>query len=328
MKVRAISCSSCGGPKVTPSTSAYLYCDYCGRYLDWDFYRAVASKTDRLPGPEYERLAAEQAPKTEAAKRRGDQGEYCRLQRALFEVHMQGCPASYSPRIGDPAYREAMLDYTSKYYTLLAFDDEIEAANAVLTQATAALEWLERKPGAVIELPAALDDYRELIAAASAAVQCESGSFWRFFQAFEAHNRLCTAKAQASGLLETYPDEVDAEKIGRTSFSIFTEAWMPYLSGRDQARLLEQTGLAAEYREVDDRGLQQRHCGKCGATRQIPEAGAHTVVCESCGHKLDVGSAELACGGCGGPVSVPRGFESFPCPYCRAEIRTVSLTVP
>lgn len=322
MKVCVIECSACGGPKMAPSKSAYLYCDFCGRYLDWDFYRAVSSKEDRLPGPEYERLAAELAPEAEAARARGDREGYAAVQKRLFEAHMTACPASYSPRIGDESYRAAMLDYMARYYTLTAFDEELVQLNAALTRATNELEWRERGGEAFEGLSDSLEDYRDLIAVAAAAFACTSASFWRMFDAFDAFTRRAFDKASEQGLFRDYPDDIDERRAGRTAYSALAEAWLPYLDDADQKRLLERTGLATRYREVDPSELTERHCGRCGGTLAVPH-GARRVLCESCGHHADVQRPEIACGQCGGPVSMPDGLSHVSCPYCGAEIRAL-----
>jgi DNA-directed RNA polymerase subunit RPC12/RpoP len=322
MKIRSIQCSSCGGPKVRPSTSAYLYCDFCGKYLDWDFHRAVSTDVDRHPGAVYERLAADLGPRAEAARGRGDRPEYERIQRTLFEAHMQGCPSSYSPRIGDPAYRTAMLDYIAAYYALIAFDPELRDLEATMDKATSKLKWKERTPEPG-DLPDELRDFRDLLAATAATARCGSGSFWRMFDAFETRTRRCFTRADEEGLFEHYPDEVDETNGMKVSWSIFAQAWLPYLRTRDQVQLLQRTGLAAEYVEVDTSvHLQDRHCGRCGCELPTPE-GSRTIVCEACGHKVGVDRPEVPCAHCGGAVSVPRGYSHFPCPYCESELRSM-----
>jgi len=320
MRVRAVNCSGCGAPKVTPSRSAYLYCDYCGQYVDWDFYRAVSSKEDRLPGPQYERLAAELTPRSVAAKAAGDEVAYEQVQRELFEAHIRSCPASYSPRIGEASYRASMLDYMAKYYTLIAFDPELARLSAAMDEATRALEWEPRESDPQ-HWPTELEDYRDVIALTAAQVRCASVPFWRLFDAFEAFTRAAQDAAERAGLFEQYPDRVDASRVGKTAYSVFCEAWLPYLEPTDQAEILRRTGLRGSYREIDPSTVVVRHCGRCGEDVQVPTEGSKASLCESCGHVLDTGRGEVGCGGCGAKVVVPRAFDHVACPYCRAEIR-------
>lgn len=322
MKVRVIRCRGCGAPKVKPAQTAYLYCDYCGRYLDWDFYRAVATKDSRLPGPEYERLNAEISPRANAARHANDRETYLQLQRTLFEHHMQLCPASYSPRIGDPNYRGAMLEYMAQNYTLIAFDQELAWLQQAMTAAMGGLVWIPN-PEPAGALPPELADYRDVIALAASMMACESQSFWRLFQSFDGFTRKTQNKAVAAGILAWYPDEVDDGVMLRTAYSVFAEAWLPYLSSFDKKHLLEATGLRGEYKDVDHSvAFHPHNCGRCGSKLFTPD-GATTSICETCGHKIDLTTPDIPCSQCGAPVSVPRGFSHFPCPYCRAEIRTL-----
>ena len=36
-RMKKVSCPSCGASKLQKSKTAWLYCDYCGALVDWDF---------------------------------------------------------------------------------------------------------------------------------------------------------------------------------------------------------------------------------------------------------------------------------------------------
>ena len=105
----------------TPSDSAYLYCDYCGSYVDWDFYRAITAEASKAPGPRYEALLASLEKQLKKARKRGDKEEYRALQRRLHDSYVTDCPAACSPRINDPVYRAAYVEYMAEQATLIAF---------------------------------------------------------------------------------------------------------------------------------------------------------------------------------------------------------------
>ena len=42
--VKRVNCRKCGAPKLLPSATAYLYCDFCGTLMDYDFRLANAKK--------------------------------------------------------------------------------------------------------------------------------------------------------------------------------------------------------------------------------------------------------------------------------------------
>src|SRR5262245_54348612 len=43
--VKRCSCPTCGAPKKLASVTAYVYCDYCGSLIDYDFRQASAIDT-------------------------------------------------------------------------------------------------------------------------------------------------------------------------------------------------------------------------------------------------------------------------------------------
>ena len=49
MRIKKVACRSCNAPKLTQSKTAYIYCDFCGTFTDWDFYKAVESANSKMP---------------------------------------------------------------------------------------------------------------------------------------------------------------------------------------------------------------------------------------------------------------------------------------
>ena len=56
--IKRVSCSQCGAPKSLPSTTAYIYCDYCGALIDYDFRIANADTNAGLTNTVFHRLIA------------------------------------------------------------------------------------------------------------------------------------------------------------------------------------------------------------------------------------------------------------------------------
>jgi LSD1 subclass zinc finger protein len=48
-------------------------------------------------------------------------------------------------------------------------------------------------------------------------------------------------------------------------------------------------------------------------------------VCDGCGRKLDVISAEITCGNCGGSMTFPSGATQMACPYCKVDVERVGI---
>src|SRR5215467_5912146 len=56
--IKRVNCSQCGAPKSLPSPTAYIYCDYCGSLMDYDFRMANADTNAGLTNTVFHRLVA------------------------------------------------------------------------------------------------------------------------------------------------------------------------------------------------------------------------------------------------------------------------------
>lgn len=294
-RLKKVACTQCGGSKVTPPKTAYVYCDYCGSLVDWDFRIACSTAGSARPGPAYEALQAQEGPKQKAAKDRGDREAYQASVRRVFDAHFTAAKGSWSPRLGDPDYRAALLEYTAQHYTLAAFDDDCVAKEAAMMHAVKGLQW-----------------------AVGFQPKVGRASFEVLLDAVLAHNDRFVAVGQP--LLDTHPDGPTADLQRKIARSAFAQGWMTTLDKAGQDHMIERLGLGGEYVDVPDAKTQERHCGGCGRTLAVVE-GARKVVCEDCGHTNDVQHPEIRCSGCGGPVSVLFAKRSFRCPSCSTELR-------
>ena len=111
--VKRCTCRFCGSPKVTPSKSAYVFCDYCGELIDFDFQAALADKRSKMPGPAYEALIRQMTGELERARSAGDRAAFQAVQERIFEGYVKHCPAAVSPRIGDPTYRARFVKWSA-----------------------------------------------------------------------------------------------------------------------------------------------------------------------------------------------------------------------
>ncbi len=322
MRIRRLTCPHCGAPRERPSETSYIYCDYCGQYMGLDFFHFLDSKEDRIPGPAYRELIARMQPKLDSALAQGRKDKYQNIQRKIFEAHMKECPGSYSPRIGDSKYKQAMLDFLSASQTLAAFDPELTALKQRMDAAIAGLKWVQKKDSSHEDLGPDTDRLA-VLQQASANMQVKPNSFWRLYDAFEAHHDLFVEKVVQAGLMDRHPDEISVEQMKEAARSVFAEGWLPFLRKRDAKRLLEKLQLASDYVEVDPPKTLPKNCGVCGTMLQVVE-GARTVVCSHCGHKLDMERPAVSCGNCGANMALPQGVREITCPYCSGYV-TITL---
>jgi len=113
--IKRTSCSQCGAPKSLPSKTAYLYCDYCGTLIDYDFCIANAGTNAGITNTVFHRLIANvQAPLAQS-KARGDRDMYRELHRQVYSQWIQECPMAVSPRAQhDADFREQLVAYLAE----------------------------------------------------------------------------------------------------------------------------------------------------------------------------------------------------------------------
>jgi hypothetical protein len=300
VRVRKVRCPGCGAPKVTPTKHAYVYCDYCARFMDWDFQVSCETAGSALPGPQYRALQNYLRPKLESARRAGDRAALAAAHRELFDLHMRDCPATYSHRIGDPAYRAALLDRTVHGQLARELDPRCVAADLAVDTAVKRLSWDHQPDGA----------------------KCRADSFWAMYDAVVVADLTVKEIVRALPEVAPDPDETPPELIGIIRDSIIVQAWLPYLDEATADALLARTGLRPEYETLDDPALVAQHCGYCGAARQVPE-GAHQAVCDACGHVGALGTP-ARCTHCAAPILFPVRRTTTSCGHCKAEARLVA----
>ena len=81
-----------------PSVTAYLYCDYCGSLMDYDFRIANANTNAGLTNTVFHRLMTPVQNALAQAKERGDRDTFRQLYRQVYAQWVQECPLAVSPR--------------------------------------------------------------------------------------------------------------------------------------------------------------------------------------------------------------------------------------
>lgn len=302
--VKRVDCPSCGGPKQLPSPSAYVYCDYCSALADYDFRRACEDSVSAAPGPEYAQLVNSAHADLAAALAAGDQARYRSIQQYIFNAYVSACPKACSHRVNDPAYRTQLVQFMAESSVVTDFDPTYAALMNEMKASVVGMQWtggfMDRKTGgptfrAVVDVcQRQMDRGNQLLAAAN--------------------------------LINLDPDHASQGVRERMGHSLFAQGWLPMLGPDDAAWLVNELKLGGEYTKIQPPpDGQNRHCGHCGGDL-IALPGARAVICNHCGHSIDVGGAQVSCGGCGGFLSFPVGVNRMPCPYCKVETERVGLT--
>jgi LSD1 subclass zinc finger protein len=299
--IKRVNCSQCGAPKTLPSATAYIYCDYCGSLMDYDFRLANADTNAGITNTVFHRLIALVQTQLAQAKARGDREAYRQIHRQVFSQWIQKCPMAVSPRAkNDAAFREQLIAYLAECIVVKDLDPQQIPLDAKMNSLATALQ----------RIPIPGEAWRV------------AGPFWEYASLFKQQMEMAYALLKQTGVLAMDPDHAPEGVPIRMEYSTFCQAWLPHLSPEDGERLLKFYGLAAEYDEVKPQPTDRHQCGACGSEiHSLPNA--QQVVCESCGFTIDVGSEPVPCGKCGALLSFPVSARNIPCPYCSTDTRRV-----
>jgi len=299
--IKRVNCSQCGAPKSLPSTTAYIYCDFCGSLMDYDFRIANADTNAGLTNTVFHRLIAGVQDAMTQARGRGDRDGYRELYRQVFSQWIQECPMAISPRAkNDAAFRDQLVAYLAECAVSKDLDPRQAPLDARMEELVASLQRIPTPDGAWMV----------------------AGGFWPYAELFKQQMELTYALLHETGVDAMDPDKAPAGVALRMEYSTFCQGWLPHLAPADGERLLKLYKLDAEYDEVQPQETNMHKCGACGAEiHTMP--GAKKVVCETCGNTIDILGGAVACGKCGAELSFPVSVNHVLCPYCNTDTRRV-----
>jgi hypothetical protein len=142
--VKLLDCPRCGGRKRLPSKTAYLYCDYCGSLIDYDFRLANSGTSAGLTNTVFHQLIAPVQGELGRARAAGDTGRYRELLRGVYAEWLRQCPQAASPRVKtDADFRDRMAAYCAESQLRKDFDPGLAALER---QMNAVIATLQRRP--------------------------------------------------------------------------------------------------------------------------------------------------------------------------------------
>jgi DNA-directed RNA polymerase subunit RPC12/RpoP len=298
--VKRCSCMVCGAPKKLPSVTAYVYCDYCAALIDYDLRRACEG--DTRPGPAYAATvnATQAAARTAAAA--GDRDTYRDLQRKVYEAYAANVPMAVSHRAkNDPGYRAAYVNYMAEFALARAFDPAAQTLGAEMKQRV-----MDIRYAGVMMSP-----------------KVSADSFWPVVDTLHKEIENSRALYRSAGLAELDPDHAE-QLVGKMAWAGFCQGWLGMLPAEAAERLLDRADLKNEYVPIQPEDGQPRHCGGCGGEfSALP--GATAVICDGCGRKMDLGSAEVPCSYCGATITLPAGADGVACPFCQSRVERAGI---
>jgi LSD1 subclass zinc finger protein len=231
------------------------------------------------------------------AEEKRDKEEYGRLMEEQTEAGIKFYPRLYSPRIKEENYRRKFLYFIRKTSVVYIFDKDLRNLKEEETAWVNNIQWFTQ-------------DGRYI---------AESVSFQKLYLVFRELTMASHAKFDSMGLFALFPDRITRTLWDRIRISGFLQLWLPYLESEDVDYVLADSGLHGEYHELHARESAVRHCGSCGFKLSVAK-GAVRVLCEECGHIINVKTPEFSCPSCSGPVSFPVGKMRIQCPSCKTLI--------
>ena len=299
--IKRATCSRCGGPKTLPSTTAYLYCDFCGALVDYDFRIANAETNAGITNTVYHRLITPMQDGLAQAKAAGDRDTYRRLQTEVFEQWIDLCPQAVSPRAKtDLDFRARMVAYLVETTVTKDMDPQQQQLDIQMGTLIRSLQRIGQPDGAWMV----------------------HGDFWPMAAVFKQQMELAYALIEQTGVAATDPDDAPPGVAVRMEYSTFCQGWLPHLSADEGERLLAEFGLTGDYSKVVAQPTETHQCGNCGSDLRSV-IGARVIVCESCGHQIDIQGGAVPCRNCGSPLSYPVSVNRLHCPFCKSETARV-----
>jgi DNA-directed RNA polymerase subunit RPC12/RpoP len=299
--IKRVSCSQCGAPKSRPSTTAYIYCDFCGSLMDYDFRMANANTNAGITNTIYHRIMQTVQVSLNQAKAKGDRDAVRQIYKQVFTIWLQECPYAASPRaINDMDFRNQLIDYFAECAVIKELDPNQTTLQTQMDGLVARLQRIPQPGGAWLA----------------------AGPFWEYAALFKKQMEGTYALIRQQGAHNLDPDRASETVALRMEYTTFCQAWLPHLSPADGEKLLKFYGLNSEYDEVKPHESEQRHCGQCGSDIEVLP-GAKQVVCDSCGFTIDVHGHAIPCQKCGALLSFPVSVNHVVCPYCSTDTRRV-----
>lgn len=301
VRIKKFSCINCGAPKVNEYILAYIMCDFCGSFTDIDFAVGMDKWNESaLNTVNYQFRKMQLMSQAQGALARGDRSGYHGIQREFWDFYYRSFPAYLPPTIDTPNKYGLYLEICAESSTESAFDPKWQQYGATQQQLQAAVQYqqsgFERK--------------------------AESSSFFALAEFF-----VQIMKEGMRGFYENPKYAIMHELLPQTvhlkmKMSMFVQAWLPYLTDTDAAKLLKLVGFSNEYVEIAKPSGQNVPCGSCKTELFAPE-GSYRVFCEKCRKTTPVRSS-FFCSSCGAPNDIPENpGKPIDCARCGVANRLI-----
>jgi LSD1 subclass zinc finger protein len=297
--MRTFTCPGCGAATRSEAATAYVYCNHCGSYADYDF-ASLRWLSWSPEAREYTAYIGQRLAQKEELRMAGRRKSFQKMEREDWEYYISLVPEVHPKEVDTPGDRQdTYLEWWSQTAAERAFNPVIREQNDALAGFMSQLPWKHTPggPGVIgytLSLPG--DSFLELAERYLKTARIEAGIFLDL------------------GLTGLHPDRIPVEHYQRMAASSFIQAWSQFLDQKTISDYLEQYQLRGSYQWVPEKG-EFSACSCCGS--QLDDRNAEgEVQCNTCGHTVVLGGVPFNCTGCGAPLSLEPDADSVICPYC------------
>jgi DNA-directed RNA polymerase subunit RPC12/RpoP len=297
MLVRKQKCISCGANKLVPNKTMYVYCDYCGSFMDYDMkstwkdaFNAFAPENMNNPITKEYLANVTKLNDVIASK---DKNSFIELQCKIHELEFDIFPNRFGPKGKQPAYRKKYMDYYKKMYEETVNDSYFEKAKSNQID-TSKLKYNVVDGKVHYELNQDFFDYID-------------ANVDYINKQFEGNSKLESLKYHPEGEFV-----MNSDFMYKLSLCMF----MQVFNNNEAEAIAKHLKLEDEFIEIPDVSIDKKNCIACNSEILVPE-GASSIVCETCGTQNNIKTQSLKCLNCGGDYNPG---ENKACPFCGARI--------
>ncbi|MBE2247568.1 MAG: hypothetical protein IAE67_09950 [Candidatus Competibacteraceae bacterium] len=300
MQVRKLKCSSCGANKVVANATSYMYCDYCGEFIGYDFERMSQEVMSKLSSES--RDTDTYNSYMETVTRLGEatsQKDVNAFEKAVIDLHhieIDLFPERYSPKMKQQAYRNQYNEFYKRFWAERLQNHFFEEQDALQKEMASCM------PDFVYTLHEGKITY------------AFNDAMKKYFDIAKRYAKDSAQKTMASDSIMYYPERMK-EGVEDMMFKQTIAGFARMLDADSFKEALSYLGLVNEYIEIPDVILKEEPCLGCGHPFLYPE-NAQKIVCEQCGVENKPAQHALSCMNCGCDFVPDMQKMETACPQC------------
>lgn len=262
MKIKRFTCIRCGAPKLNAYTLPYIICDFCGNFTDVDFTVGMDAWTkDEKRTNTYQHKKIKFENDLERFLNSKDRNSYYQAQLRFWDMYYKVYPEYLPPTVMKEDVYKKFLEICAKSMVEYAFEPDSN------------LKKLEKKY-------LALQGKLKYVQKGDKTV-AETETFFPFFNQYVKYVEASFKDFYENPEYALFKEILPADLHLKIKMSIFVQAWLPYLSKEDGARMVKQLNFSTEYTEI--KNIAGKHIACTGCQKQVfAPSGSFKVNCEQC----------------------------------------------